>query len=237
MSLLEVDSISMSFGAMNVLKTVGFSLEPGSITGIIGPNGAGKTTLFNVINGIYPPSSGRITLCNSDITGKSVDSIARSGIGRTFQVARVFGEMTLVENLLVAARASGLPRRDARERSIELLSLARLSHLAEKTAFEISGGQKKLLEFVRTLIRNPQLVLLDEPFNGVSPALIEVLVDMVLRLNESRGTTFLLISHEMPHVARLCRSVIVMSERTVIARGTPEEVKSNPAVISAYLGR
>jgi ABC-type branched-subunit amino acid transport system ATPase component len=236
-SLLEVDSISMSFGAMNVLKTVGFSLEPGSITGIIGPNGAGKTTLFNVINGMYSPSSGRITLCNSDITGKSVDSIARSGIGRTFQVARVFGEMTLVENLLVAARASGLPRRDAQERSIELLSLARLSHLAEKTAFEISGGQKKLLEFVRTLIRNPQLVLLDEPFNGVSPALIEVLVDMVLRLNESRGTTFLLISHEMPHVARLCRSVIVMSEGTVIARETPEEAKSNPAVISAYLGR
>jgi branched-chain amino acid transport system ATP-binding protein len=236
MALLTIDRLGKRFGGNVVLDGISLEVEPGQIQGIIGPNGAGKTTLFNVINGIYTADSGSIVFKDRNITNKPVHAIAAAGIGRTFQVARVFNEMTLLENMLVPSIRTSWTRAAAQRRAHELLEMARLDHLADQPAIEISGGQKKLLEFVRTMTNDPDLILLDEPFNGISPALIEVLIDMVKALNEE-GKTFLLISHEMPHVGELCEIVWVLSAGTNIARGTPEEVRTHPAVIEAYLGQ
>jgi branched-chain amino acid transport system ATP-binding protein len=236
MALLEVDGLSKRFGGLVVLDGVSLAVEQGRIHGVIGPNGAGKTTLFNIINGIYRATAGRVVFKGRDITNRKVHRIAALGLGRTFQVARVFAEMTLLENLLVAAVPYRLPRAEARCRALELLELAQLDHLRDQPAIEVSGGQQKLLEFARTLMARPALVLLDEPFSGISPALIERLIEMVGALNRERGTTFLLISHEIPEVAALCELVTVLAGGKVVARGTPAEVRRDEAVIEAYLG-
>ncbi|HLI11232.1 MAG TPA: ABC transporter ATP-binding protein [Alphaproteobacteria bacterium] len=234
--LLSIESLVKRFGGLVVLDGVSLAVEKGRIQGIIGPNGAGKTTLFNVINGIYRADGGRVAYGGVDITRKPLNAIASLGIGRTFQVARVFNEMTLLENMLVPAIRLGLSAAAAEDRAMELLALARLDGLARQPAVEISGGQKKLLEFMRTLMADPPLVLLDEPFNGINPALIELLVDIVLRLNREQGKTFLLISHEMPHVTQLCERVFVLNAGKTIAEGAPAALRENPLVIEAYLG-
>ena len=236
MALLEVDGLSKRFGGLVVLDGVSLAVEHGSIHGVIGPNGAGKTTLFNIINGIYRASAGRVVFKGRDITNRKVHRIAALGLGRTFQVARVFAEMTVLENLLVAAVPYRIPQAEAQLRARELLELAQLEHLHDQPAIEISGGQKKLLEFARTLMARPALILLDEPFSGISPALIERLIEMVVALNRERGATFLLISHEIPEVAALCEVVTVLSGGRVVAEGTPSEVRQDAAVIEAYLG-
>lgn len=236
MALLEVRDLRKRFGSLTVLDGVSLDVEEGRIHGVIGPNGAGKTTLFNVVNGIYSATSGTIRFKNEDIANRSVSEIAGRGVGRTFQVARVFREMTLIENMLVPAIPMGMARAEALRRADELLELAQLNHLRDQPAIEISGGQQKLLEFVRTMMRDPELVLLDEPFNGINPALIEKLIEIVLELNRRSRKTFLLISHEIPHVSHLCETVTVLAAGRNIARGTPAEVRGDSAVIEAYLG-
>ncbi len=235
MAILEIDRLEKRFGGNVVLDGVSLNVEPGQVQGVIGPNGAGKTTLFNVINGIYTASGGHVRFKGKEITNKSVHAIAAAGIGRTFQVARVFNEMTLLENMLVPSIRTSWTRAASLKRAHELLEMARLDHLTHQAAIEISGGQKKLLEFARTMMNDPDLILLDEPFNGISPALIEVLIELVQALNAD-GKTFLLISHEMPHVGELCDTVWVLSAGSNIATGTPEQVRADPAVIEAYLG-
>jgi ABC-type branched-subunit amino acid transport system ATPase component len=234
--ILTVDQVIKRFGGMVVLDGVTIAVEPGQVHGIIGPNGAGKTTLFNVINGIYTANAGRVSFRGRDITNRKVSNIAALGLGRTFQVARVFNELSLLDNMLVPAIPKRLSRRAAEGRALELLELAGLVELKDQVAIEISGGQRKLLEFMRTMMVDPQLVLLDEPFGGINPALVDRLSEIVLRLNRERGKTFLLISHEMPSVMRLCETVTVLAAGKTIARGRPAEVRADPAVIEAYLG-
>lgn len=234
--ILSAERLIKRFGGMVVLDGVSLEVEAGRIHGIIGPNGAGKTTLFNVINGIYAANGGRVIFKGKDITNWKVNYIAALGLGRTFQVARVFNEMTVLDNMIVPMVPKAIARREAEDRALELLELAGLLDVKDQVAIEISGGQKKLLEFVRTMMFDPDLVLLDEPFGGINPVLVDRLSDIVLELNSARGKTFLLISHEMPSVMRLCGTVTVLAAGKTIARGRPEQVRHDPAVIEAYLG-
>jgi branched-chain amino acid transport system ATP-binding protein len=236
MEFLEVDQVHKNFGGIPALHGVSLKVEEGKIHGVIGPNGAGKTTMFNVINGVYSPDEGKIRYKGRDITGLKPNKIATMGIGRTFQVARVFNEMTLMENLMVPLIPRGVSKREGEKRASELLKMAGLNRLSDQLAVEISGGQKKLLEFMRTMMADPEVILLDEPFAGVNPGLIEQLIEITFELNKTRDKTFLLISHDIPSVMKLCKNLTVLSAGTTIADGESEKIRHDPAVIDAYLG-
>jgi ABC-type branched-subunit amino acid transport system ATPase component len=234
---LIIEGISKRFGGLTVLKDMSTVVRVGRIQGIIGPNGAGKTTLFDVISGIVTPDSGRMIFDGTALKHKRQYAIASLGIGRTFQVARVFKELTVLENMLVPTIEWGRSMPDPTRRALELLEAGGLQSLRDHRAAEISGGQQKILEFSRLLMNKPKLLLLDEPFNGVHPALISEFIDLIHKVNRYTGATVLLVSHEMHHIMRLCSHVCVMSAGKEIANGTPEEVRKNPIVIDAYLGR
>jgi branched-chain amino acid transport system ATP-binding protein len=236
MEFLEVDQVHKYFGGIPALHGVSLKVAKGKIHGVIGPNGAGKTTMFNVINGVYKPDEGDVIFKDRKITGVKPNQIAAMGIGRTFQVARVFNEMTLMENMMVPLIPKRVSKSAGQKRASELLELAGLTPMRDQLAIEISGGQKKLLEFMRTMMADPEVILLDEPFAGVNPGLIERLIEITFELNRTREKTFLLISHDIPSVMRLCKHLTVLSAGTTIAEGESEEVRHDPAVIDAYLG-
>ena len=236
MIFLEVDQVYKNFGGIPALQGVSLSVEKGKIHGVIGPNGAGKTTLFNVINGVYGPDAGKVIFEDREITGLKPNQIAAMGIGRTFQVARVFNEMTLLENMMVPLIPKRILKKKGEKKALELLEMAGLSHLKDQLGVEISGGQKKLLEFMRTMMADPEVILLDEPFAGVNPGLIERLIDVTFELNRIREKTFLLISHDIPSVMKLCKNLTVLSAGATIAAGEADQVRHDPAVIDAYLG-
>ena len=248
--MLEVENVVRSFGALRAVDRVSLRVPEGSITGLIGPNGAGKTTLFNAIAGVLPPEAGEIRLAGERIDGLRPDQVFERGLGRTFQIPRPLGSLTVMENLLLApARQSGerlwnnwlrpgrIRDEEAahREKAREVLDFVGFAELAGRPARVLSGGQQKLLELARVLMIDPRVILLDEPAAGVNPALLEGLLERIVALHR-RGVTFLLIEHNMDVVMRLCDPVVVMAQGRLVMQGTPAQVRADARVIEAYLG-
>ena len=233
MTVLDVQEVRRSFGGIHAVQGVSFSLENQEIMGIIGPNGSGKSTLFNLLSGLVRPSSGKVLLNDRDITGWKPHRIARAGMGRTFQIPALFVNMTVQENLCAAVVQGDWKR--ARERTDQVLDLMTLGDLRNELASGLSGGQQRLLEFGRVLMRDPQVFLLDEVTAGVHPTLRQTILDAIIRLR-SEGRSFLVIEHDMELVRAVCERVIVMDAGQVVARGSFAEVAGDKTVIEAYLG-
>lgn len=242
-NVLEIERLTCSFRGINVLDGVTMSVTGGEIRGLIGPNGAGKTTLLNVITGIYSPTGGSIRFYGESIVGLRPDQIALKGLLRTFQVPRLFGNMSVLDNLLLPFYAHARYRQslgslDGLRRADELLVITRLDRLRHTPAKYLSGGQQALLQIARAfMIDGVRLYLLDEPFAGVNPVIRDIIIDLIVHMNQERGVTVLIVSHEMEVVRQLCRRVSVMVGGRVIAEGSMEEIASNEYVINAYLGR
>lgn len=249
-SLLVTKGLSREFGAFRAVDDVSLEVRRGAITGLIGPNGAGKSTLFNLLTGSLPPTSGKITLQENDITGKTPDALFRAGLGRTFQIPRPFARMSVLENVLIAPAAQigetimgPLFRRGAvaaqeqrlRRTALDILDFMTLAPLADHPAGQLSGGQKKLLELARVLMGDPQIILLDEPAAGVNPTLTQTLIDRIKHLN-AQGKTFFIIEHDMDFVMRHCEPVIALAEGRVVFQGTAAQAQADPVLLDAYLG-
>lgn len=241
-NLLEARGVCKAFGGIQALESCSIRVAQGSITGLIGPNGSGKTTLFNIMTGYERVDRGQIYFRGRDITNVTPGQVFRGGIGRTFQLTRIFPRLTVLENMHVAAQRNDLRGLLGRwslghehKRALELLEFVGLSELKNLPAGNLSYGQKKLLEFAFILIAEPRVILLDEPAGGVNPTMITYLADRIRELNR-RGVTFLVVEHNMEFVMGLCERVTVMHRGTRIAEGTPGEVRANPAVLEAYLG-
>ena len=248
--MLETRNVSKHFGGVAAVDAVSLQVRQGEIAGLIGPNGAGKTTMFNLLAGSLEPSGGEVLL-----NGRRIDDLAAHrrlefGLGRTFQIPRLFGQMSVLENMLTAARGqtgerilpNWLPGRAVREqervnieKAMRLLEFVTLTKLAREPARVLSGGQRKLLELARILMADPKLILLDEPAAGVNPSLLETIIDRIHAINAA-GVTFLLIEHNRAMVTRLCSRALVMVEGKLLCEGNPREVTRDPRVIDAYLG-
>jgi ABC-type branched-subunit amino acid transport system ATPase component len=242
MSLLRIDNLSKRFGGVVAVDECSITVEAGSIMGLIGPNGSGKTTVFNMVTGFIPSDKGTVSFKSKSIDRLGPDRIYELGIGRTFQLARIFPRLTALENMLVPVRRKGLralfSRADwssERARAMEMLEFLDIAHVANKLGGTLSYGQRKLLELGAVLMAEPELVLLDEPAGGVNPALLEKIGEHIRRLNE-RGITFLVVEHNMSWVMNLCTEVVVLHRGRAIASGKPDAVRQEPAVLDAYLG-
>src|SRR5262245_35939717 len=249
--MLELRSVARRFGGMRAVDGVSLTVQRGVIAGLIGPNGAGQTTRFNLVAGSLPPSGGTILLDGQPIESEPAHRRLARGLGRTFQIPRPFPEMSVLENLLVAARAQAgeniwpnflSPRRIAAEekrnieKARELLAFMTLDRLADQPARILSGGQRKLLELARVMMADPQVILLDEPAAGVNAQLLDTIVARIQDINR-RGVTLLIIEHNMDVIIRLCGRVFVMAEGRLLAEGAPRDIARDPRVIEAYLGR
>ncbi len=229
--ILVAEKLSKRFEGRIALNEASLVVKRGSITGVIGPNGSGKSTLFNIIAGTLTPNGGRVYIEGEEVTGSSAADICRRGVGRTFQISRLFAEMTVMENLV--AIAHGMDDRAAVKRARELLEFLEITAIADKWGSELSYGQRKLVEMARALMLKPTIMLLDEPFAGINPRLQNRIVEHLKALC-AKGLTVFFIDHEMRIVLQECDLVYVLAEGNVIASGEPETVRNDPKVLDAY---
>ena len=249
--MISVVDLHMHFGGIRAVDGVSLTIDGGRITGLIGPNGAGKTTLFNVIAGVYRPTSGSVYLDGENVTGLKPHDLCAMGMLRTFQIAQEFSTLTVRENLMMVPSGQAgenllgawlrpeLVRSEEeriRAKAEEVIEFLEIMEVADELAGNLSGGQKKLLELGRTMMADAKIVLLDEVGAGVNRTLLKTLGDAILRLQRDHGYTFCMIEHDMDFISRLCDRVIVMAEGAILAQGGVEEVKADEQVITAYLG-
>jgi len=241
-ALLQAEKVTRRFGGIVAVNECSIAVQERSITGLIGPNGSGKTTLFNLITGVYRPHSGHVYLRGQRITGLQPSRICHLGLSRTFQITRLFWDLTVLENMIVPVRQVGIRPlfgpgmyQHEQERALALLDRVGLTHLKDQPAHKLSFGQQKLLEFAAILMSGPDLVLLDEPAGGVNPTMIRFIMNLIRSLNRD-GVTFLVVEHNMGVVMDLCDHILVMDQGQKIAEGPPHIIQSDSVVLDAYLG-
>ena len=251
MTLLSVDGLRKTFGGIVAAEDVSFDVERQDIVGVIGPNGAGKSTTFRLLTGFHTPDAGTVEFDGEDVTDLSPDARARKGMIRTFQIAQELTGMSVMQNMLLAAQGHPGERAvtsalgiggtsafeaDQRDQAEELLRLLELWELRDEYAGNLSGGQRKLLELGRSLMADPDLLLLDEPMAGINPDLTDRLLERILELRDERDMTFLFVEHDIDAVMRVADTVVGMHNGAVLSMGTPEEVQSDDRMLEAYLG-
>lgn len=242
MALLELDQVTKKYGGIIAINEATFSVEKGSITSLIGPNGAGKTTAFDTISGVIEVDGGKIRYDGKDITNLRPWAVTKLGIGRTFQVTRELGDMTVLENLAVpgvpnsfGSLIGGRIHEDEYDQAMEVLTFLGIEKLANEFSKRLSYGQRKLLELAAVLMIEPDMILLDEPAGGVNPALLDRILDRIQAINDT-GITFLIVEHNMDVVMRLSHSIVVMAHGQVLIQDAPEVVRNDERVLDAYLG-
>jgi ABC-type branched-subunit amino acid transport system ATPase component len=240
--LLHTTDLVKRFGGITAVNTCSISVEKGSITGLIGPNGSGKTTLFNLITSVYKRDEGDVFLNGRRVTGLHPHKLCHLGLSRTFQITRLFWDLSVLENMIVPVRQVGLRSllgpgmyRHEEERAMGLLQRVGLEFLKDELARKLSFGQQKLLEMAAVLMSEPDIVLLDEPAGGVNPSMIRFIMDLVRGLNAD-GVTFLVVEHNMSMVMELCNHILVLDQGQKIAEGPPHIIQKDPVVLDAYLG-
>ena len=235
-ALLEIENVSRSFGGLRAVNDVSFSVGEGEIVSIIGPNGAGKTTLFNVISGVFPPSSGDVRFLGKSIVGQKTHRIAAEGIGRTYQIVRPFVRLSVIDNVAVGALMHEPTYAAARRAAAEVLRLVRLDQLADVQASSLTLTQRKRLEIARALATRPKLLLLDEVMAGLNPTEVDAMCDFIMDLRKLGIAAVGAIEHLMRFVMKISDRIVVLDFGRKIAEGTPSEIATHPEVISAYFG-
>lgn len=250
--ILQVEGLTKRFGGVAAVQECSLAVKRGSITGLIGPNGAGKTTLFNLITGFLRPDAGKVFFKDEDITGLAPHQVFKNRLSRSFQIARDYPEMTVLENLLLISKEQlgenlfnvwFRPKRVRLQqdvfvrKALEILRFIELEQKKDLPAKYLSGGEKKLLEIGRMMMVDLDMVLLDEPGAGVPPMLQNKIMDYIRNLSRERGLTLFIVEHDMDIMMNLCDTIIIMVEGSILTQGTPGQIRSNPAVIEAYLGK